>query len=146
MSYDGEQTLRVKRIDPEAQLPTRGSVSAAGLDLYSLEEGIIEEKSGALIRTGLSVEIPEGMYGRIAPRSGLSFSTGLVVNAGVIDSDYRGEIKVLFHNFLEHDIKIRKGMKVAQLILERIAILPVEEVTDLGETERGSGGFGSTGV
>ena len=140
------QALRVKRTHPDAELPTRGSPYAAGLDLYAIEEVVIEGKSGALVRTGLSLEIPEGLYGRIAPRSGLSFNTGLVVNAGVIDSDYRGEVKVLFHNFLDDEIKLKKGYKVAQLILEQIALLPVEEVEQLDDTVRGQGGFGSTGV
>lgn len=141
------ETLRVKRLHPDAQLPTRGSASAAGLDLYALEEAIALPQSSVLIPTGLSVEIPEGLYGRIAPRSGFSLATGLVVNAGVIDSDYRGEVKIMFFNYLDDEVKLHKGNKVAQLILEKIAILPVEEVTDhLTETARGEGGFGSTGV
>jgi deoxyuridine 5'-triphosphate nucleotidohydrolase len=139
-------SMRVQRLDPEALLPTRGSSSAAGLDLYALEEVVVPGKGRALVRTGLSLEIPEGLYGRIAPRSGLSFTTGLVVNAGVIDSDYRGEVKILFHNYFENEVKLGKGSKVAQLILERIALLEVEEVLELGETQRGAGGFGSTGV
>ena len=147
LEIDPPQTLRVKKLHPDAYLPTRGSVSAAGLDLYALEEAGVLPKSCALMPTGLSLEIPEGLYGRIAPRSGLSMSTGLVVNAGVIDSDYRGEVKIMFFNYLDHEVKLHKGSKVAQLILEKIALLEVEEVTaDLTETARGEGGFGSTGV
>ena len=144
---DQQQTLRVKKLHPAARIPTRGSVSAAGLDLYALEEAVVLPQSSLLMPTGLSLEIPEGLYGRIAPRSGFSLHTGLVVNAGVIDSDYRGEVKIMFFNYLDHAVKLHQGMKVAQLILEKIAILPVEEVTDhLTETARGVGGFGSTGV
>jgi len=146
-SSEQQQTLRIKRLHADAKLPTRGSVSAAGLDLYALEEAIVTPKSSFLMPTGLSLEIPEGLYGRIAPRSGLSMSTGLVVNAGVIDSDYRGEVKIMFFNYLDHAVKLHQGMKVAQLILEKIALLEVEEVNaDLTETARGEGGFGSTGV
>ena len=147
LESENQETLFVKKLHSDAQLPTRGSVSAAGLDLYALEEAVVLPKSCVLMPTGLSLEIPEGLYGRIAPRSGLSMATGLVVNAGVIDSDYRGEVKIMFFNYLDHEVKLHKGMKVAQLILEKIALLEVEEVTDdLTETARGEGGFGSTGV
>ena len=138
--------LRIVRVHPDAVLPTRGSRLAAGLDLYTVEEVIIPSKEGALVRTGLSMAIPNHLYGRIAPRSGFSLSTGLIVNAGVIDADYRGEVSILFHNFNEDSIKISKGQKVAQLILEKIACLEVVEVDTLDDTARGSGGFGSTDV
>ena len=138
--------LRIVRVHADAILPTRGSRLAAGLDLYAVEEVIVLSKDGALVRTGLSMAIPYNLYGRIAPRSGFSMSTGLVVNAGVIDADYRGEVSILFHNFTEDSIKISKGQKVAQLILEKIANLDVVEVDTLDETARGSGGFGSTDV
>ena len=138
--------LRIVRVHADAILPTRGSRLAAGLDLFALEEVIVLSKEGALVRTGLSMAIPYNLYGRIAPRSGFSMSTGLVVNAGVIDADYRGEVSILFHNFNEDSVKISKGQKVAQLILEKIANLDVVEVDTLDETARGSGGFGSTDV
>jgi dUTP pyrophosphatase len=138
--------LYVKRLHDDAILPTRGTAHAAGLDLYALEECEVPPAGGVLVPTGLSLCIPEGLYGRIAPRSGFSVSTGLVVNAGVIDSDYRGEVKILFHNFTERPVKIFKGNRVAQLILEKIALLQVTEVLDLTQTDRGHGGFGSTGI
>ena len=118
---------------------------AAGVDLYALEEVILQPKTRALVRTGISLEIPPEYYGRIAPRSGVSVQTGLIVNAGVIDSDYRGEIKILFQNFSEEEVKITKRAKVAQLILEQVGILPILEVDELDESARGENGFGSTG-
>jgi dUTP pyrophosphatase len=114
--------------------------------LYTVEEVVIAAGSAGLVPTGLKMAIPEGLYGRIAPRSGFSLSTGLIVNAGVIDCDYRGEVKIMFHNFNELPVKIFKGTKVAQLILEKIAMFPVQEVSDLDATERGENGFGSTGL
>jgi deoxyuridine 5'-triphosphate nucleotidohydrolase len=141
-----KKMLKVKKLNPEATLPTRGSPYAAGLDLYALNETMLPPHTGGLVETGIAVAIPPEFYGRIAPRSGVSFKTGLVVNAGVIDSDYRGEVKVLFNNYTDNEVKFQKGDKVAQLVLERIGLLAVEEVEDLDETVRGENGFGSTGV
>ena len=137
--------LLVKRLTKTATLPTRGSVQAAGLDLYADASVSIMPHCGNLVPTGISVVIPEGYYGRIAPRSGVSVKTGLIVNAGVIDSDYRGEIKIVFQNPTDKFVDLKAGEKVAQLIIEKIAILDVKEVESLDNTERGSNGFGSTG-
>ena len=141
-----KKMLQVKKLNPEAILPTRGSPFAAGLDLYALQETVLPPHTGGVVETGIAVAIPPEFYGRIAPRSGVSFKTGLVVNAGVIDSDYRGEIKVLFNNYTSNEVKFQKGDKVAQLVLERIGLLDVEEVEVLSDTVRGENGFGSTGV
>ena len=138
-------SLKVVKLHPDATLPTRGTPYAAGLDLYTLKEILIEENSCAMVETGIAVSIPEGYYGRIAPRSGVSVRTGLVVNAGVVDSDYRGELKVVFNNFTDSKVTFCKGDKIAQLILEKIGMFEVEEVASLNNTERGAGGFGSTG-
>ena len=141
--------LLVKRLNEAAILPTRGSKHAAGLDLYASESVCINtcslDETGKLVSTGISMNIPRGYYGRIAPRSGFSVKYGLIINAGVIDSDYRGEIKILFNNFTKSNVVIQRGDKVAQIIIEKIALLDVEEVDDLEDTERGDKGFGSTG-
>jgi len=137
--------LRVKKLHPDAILPTRGSLLAAGLDLYCLEDVVLPARSTTLVRTGLAVAFSSDYYLRIAPRSGVSVRTGLIVNAGVIDSDYRGEIKIVFNNVFDQDVTFSKGDKVAQVILEQIAMVYVEEVSELEETDRGDGGFGSTG-
>lgn len=133
------------RLHPLAKLPTRGSAFAAGLDLYSIEAARIPARGRALIRTGLSVAIPRGFYGRVAPRSGLAVRHGLDVLAGVVDSDYRGEIMCALVNHGDEALEIAAGTRVAQLVIEAIATPEPVWSEDLGETERGHDGFGSTG-
>lgn len=138
-------TLPVKKLTPTATLPTRGSPKSAGLDLY-LDQDILVLHPGkrVLASTGLAFAIPEDCYGRVAPRSGISFKDGVDVMAGVIDSDYREELKVLLINTDYRTHTYKRGTRIAQLILERIRIEDVEEVESLDQTER-LGGFGSTG-
>ena len=138
-------TLRFKQLDPRAVLPKRGSVLAAGLDLCTIGEVQIEAKQRGVARTGLAVAIPPGFYGRVAPRSGLAVRKGLDVLAGVIDSDYRGEICVVLYNTGDEPINLPAGSKICQLIVEQIITPEAEWATDLDETARGAGGFGSTG-
>ena len=140
--------LRVKKLHSEAVLPSRGSSDAAGYDLTSTESHIILPGHRAVVGTGIAVELPEGTYGRVAPRSGLAVKNGLQVGAGVVDRDYRGELKVVIFN---HDLKdtyiVKPGYRIAQLVLEKIDCPEVEEILEtLQETDRGDGGFGSTGV
>ena len=137
--------LRFKQIDSRAVLPQRGSALAAGLDVCSIEELSIEPKQRAMARTGLAVAIPAGFYGRIAPRSGLAAKNGLDVLAGVIDSDYRGEICCLLYNTGDEPINLPAGSKICQLIVEQIITPEAAWAMDLDETARGAGGFGSTG-
>src|SRR4051812_29674750 len=117
---DEPRFLCFKKLDARAALPSRGSASAAGLDMYSIEEVAIEPGQRALVRTGLAVAIPEGHYGRIAPRSGLALRTGLDVLSGVIDSDYRGEIGCLLYNTGTETISLPMQSKICQLIIEKI--------------------------
>jgi dUTP pyrophosphatase len=138
-------TLRFKQLDPRAVLPQRGSVLAAGLDLCCIEELGIEPKQRVMARTGLAVAIPPGFYGRVAPRSGLAARNGLDVLAGVIDSDYRGEIVCVLYNTGDEMINLPAGSKICQLIIEQIITPEAAWATDLDETARGAGGFGSTG-
>ena len=137
--------LRFKRLHPEARLPTRGSRLAAGLDIYSVERVTLDAGARAAVRTGLAVAIPEGFYGRVAPRSGLAVRQGLDTMSGVIDSDYRGEILCVLINLGDAPIEIEPGARIAQLIIERIALPEPAWAEDLDETGRGAGGFGSTG-
>ncbi|HEX9544533.1 MAG TPA: dUTP diphosphatase [Pyrinomonadaceae bacterium] len=139
------QTLNFKRLDDRAVLPTRGSALAAGLDLYSIEDLTIEPKKRYLARTGLAVVIPEGHYGRLAPRSGLATKNGLHVLAGVIDADYRGEIGCLLYNTGDETINLPAQSKICQLIIEKIITPEAVWANEITETDRGSGGFGSTG-
>jgi dUTP pyrophosphatase len=138
-------TLRFKQIDARAVLPARGSVLAAGLDVCGIEELEIAPKQRVMARTGLAVAIPPGFYGRVAPRSGLAAKKGLDVLAGVIDSDYRGEIVCVLYNTGDETINLPAGSKICQLIIEQIITPEAAWATDLEETARGAGGFGSTG-
>ena len=137
--------LRFKQLDPRAVLPARGSQLAAGLDVCSIEELNIGPLQRAVARTGLAVAIPPGFYGRVAPRSGLAAKNGLDVLAGVIDSDYRGEVCCLLYNTSAEPISLPAGSKICQLIVEQIITPEAEWAVELDETARGAGGFGSTG-
>lgn len=140
-----EQSLRFKKLDANAVLPTRGSPAAAGLDLYSIEAATLHPHQRSLVRTGLAVAIPQGCYGRIAPRSGLATKNGLDVLAGVIDADYGGEIQCLLYNTSDETVELPAQTRICQLIIEKIITPTPELVDDLTNTTRGSGGFGSTG-
>jgi deoxyuridine 5'-triphosphate nucleotidohydrolase len=137
--------LSFKRLDLKAILPTRGSSLAAGLDIYAIEDLTIEPGERALARSGLAVAIPEGYYGRLAPRSGLATQKGLDTLAGVIDADYRGELRCLLYNAGNETIHLPAQSKICQLIIERIITPLAVWADEISETDRGSGGFGSTG-
>jgi len=140
--------VKVKRLNAEAQLPKRASDSDAGYDLFSCETGTVycHAHTRHLVRTGISVAIPKGYYGRIAPRSGLALRDGIDVLGGVIDSGYRGEVGVILQNLGVQDFNFFKGDRIAQLIIEKYHDAEWKEVDgDLEESERGEGGFGSTG-
>ena len=138
------RVLTFKKLDPKATLPSRGSSKAAGLDIYSIEDVAIEPKQRVLVRTGLAVAIPEGYYGRVAPRSGLA-TQGIDVLAGVIDADYRGEIGCLLYNTGDETIHLPAQSKICQLIIEKIITPTAVWADEISDTDRGSGGFGSTG-
>ena len=141
--------VKVMKLKPDATLPTRGSTSAAGYDLYACPETetvVIESGKTVKVGTGLAFEIPEGYFGAIFARSGLAVKGLRPANCvGVADSDYRGEYIVALHNDSNADMVVSKGDRIAQLVV--MPYLPVEfsEVEDLEKTERGAGGFGSTG-
>lgn len=138
-------TLRVRLSRPGA-VPPRRSGEAAGFDLAACEAVNIPPWERRAVHTGVHVQIPPGTYARVAPRSGLALSHGLDVLAGVVDGDYRGEVRVILMNLGGRAVSIAAGDRVAQLILERVCTPPVEVVRSLDETARGSGGFGSTGA
>lgn len=141
--------LEIKRLDAELPLPAYAHEGDAGLDLYAAENRILQPFERALIPTGIAVAIPEGFAGFVLPRSGLAIKRGLsVVNSpGLIDSHYRGEIKVIAINMDAHaQIEIGRGEKIAQLVIQRVEVVELIEVDQLNETARGEGGFGSTGI
>jgi dUTP pyrophosphatase len=140
------QSLKFQKLHPAAKLPTRGSHHSAGLDLCSVEDLALAPGERAAVKTGLAVAIPEGHYGRVAPRSGLAVKNGIDVLAGVIDSDYRGEVRCAIINHGTETFQITEGMRIAQLIVEAIIVPTPEWDVELSQTTRGTGGFGSTGV
>jgi dUTP pyrophosphatase len=144
MNLINNNYLQVKLNFENAVIPQRSSEEAAGFDLYSYEDGEILPNETKLFDTGISFKVPKGTYGRIAPRSGLS-KKGLMVNAGVIDRDYTGPVKVMLHNLGNKSYVINKDDRIAQLIIEKIETPKVILLDKLEETERGEGGFGSTG-
>lgn len=138
--------LLVKRLSEHAVLPTRGSSGAAGYDLASAVDTTIPARGRAVVSTDLSIAIPSGTYARVAPRSGLAVKHFIDTGAGVVDEDYRGTVGVVLFNHSETDYQVKRGDRIAQLILERIMTPEVVEVDNLDATVRGAGGFGSTGV
>lgn len=141
-------SLRVQRLNPHALLPTRAYEHDAGLDLYALEELVLGPGERASVRTGIAIEIPPGRAGLVLPRSGLAERHGIaLVNApGLIDAGYRGEVRVLLLNTDQaQNFSISPGDRIAQLVLIEIETPAVVEVEELGGSERGQGGFGSSG-
>ena len=130
-----------------ATIPTKGSKQAAGFDLVSAHDVTVPPRGKALAKTDIAMAIPEGCYGRIAPRSSLAWKHHIDIGAGVIDADYRGNVGVVMFNLGDTEFRVKKGMRIAQLILERYEwTAEIEEVDDLEDTERGDGGYGSTGL
>lgn len=141
--------LNVIKLDPLAVLPSRATPGSAGYDLFSIDSYVVLPLRRVVVSTGISVQLPPGTYGRIAPRSGLAVKNGLDVLAGVVDPDYTGEIKVVIQNFDNRPFVIRPGYRVAQLILENFTV--ADNVVEIPSentalTSRGDAGFGSTGV
>lgn len=140
--------LKFKRLTATAKLPIYATPGAAGMDLYADEAMFMPSGARSLVRTSLAVEIPEGYELQCRPRSGLAARHGITVlnSPGTIDSDYRGEIKVILYNSSRDEHQIFRGDRIAQLVLAKVEKLPIIEVEELSDTQRGGeGGFGSTG-
>ena len=167
--------IKVKKLHKDAIIPKRAHASDAGFDIYALEDKLIEPGETALVKTGLAFELPEGYEMQIRPRSGITLKTKLRVQLGTIDAGYRSEVGVIVDNIRQHDEAhkpmehgyyrvdgghsldhrvyaevgsyiIRKGDRIAQAIIQRLPDVELVEVESLEESERGEGGFGSTGV
>ena len=138
--------LMVAKLTRFARIPTRSSPCSAGYDLYSAHSLVIPARGRDLCFTDIQIKVPDGCYGRIAPRSGLAQRFGIHVGAGVIDADFRGNVAVVLFNYGVNDLLIEPGNKIAQLICEKIECPVVMEVSDLDITNRGLQGFGSTGL
>lgn len=131
-------------LDKGAILPTRAHPSDAGLDLYAMEAAKIEAGGSAIFNTGFHVEIPHGCAGIISPKSGLNVNHGIITD-GIIDSGYTGSLRVKLYNLSNEPLEIERGNKIAQLLIVRVVLPYLEIVDELGHTERGNRGFGSTG-
>jgi dUTP pyrophosphatase len=139
--------LKIKKLNELAKIPAYQTEESAGFDLHSTEEVEIRPMQRVLVHTGLSFEIPKGYEVQIRPRSGLAFKQGVTVlnTPGTIDSDYRGEIKVLLINLSTENVKLSLGERVAQAVIKEVFQANFIEVEELNNTDRGAGGFGSTG-
>jgi len=139
--------INIKKLSENATIPSKGTNFAAGYDLYAAEDAVVVSGTRKLIKTNISMEITPGYYGRIAPRSGLAYKNGIDVLAGVIDSDYRGDIGVILYNTDSNiDFSVKKGDRIAQIIFEVCHSALFMESEKLDNTLREAGGFGSTGV
>ncbi|XP_001988619.2 deoxyuridine 5'-triphosphate nucleotidohydrolase [Drosophila grimshawi] len=138
--------LRFAKLTEHALEPLRGSKRAAGLDLRSAYDLVVPARGKAIVKTDLQVQVPEGSYGRVAPRSGLAVKNFIDVGAGVVDEDYRGNLGVVLFNHSDADFEVKRGDRIAQFICERIFYPDLEQVDKLEDTERGEAGFGSTGI
>ena len=165
--------IKVKKLHKDAIIPKRAHASDAGFDLYALEDTIVEPGKTALIKTGLAFELPEGYEMQIRPRSGITLKTKLRVQLGTIDCGYVGEVGVIVDNIRYRNPRyntsdktlidgsvlvghsgivsagsylIRKGDRICQAVIQRLPDVELVEVEELGDSERGAGGFGSTGV
>ena len=138
--------LKIKKLNPTAILPTRAHHDDAGLDLYSVEEIKIAPGERVAIATGLAFAVPSGYVGLVWDKSGVALNLGLTCLAGVLDAQYRGELKIVVLNVGSEIVEIKSGQKVAQLLIQKIELPEVVEVDDLTVTDRADGGFGSTGI
>lgn len=140
--------LKVKLINKDAKLPQYANPGDAGLDLYSVEEKVIQPGEAELIATGMIIELPRGTEAQVRPRSGLALKHQVTVlnSPGTIDEGYRGEVKVILINHGKKEFKVEKQMRIAQMIVAPVSKVNVIEVKDVSDTERGEGGFGSTGM
>lgn len=137
--------IKVKRLNSNAKLPSYAHEGDAGMDLFSCEDYIIKAGERGLVSTGLSIEFPEGYVALVWDKSGLAANKGVKTMAGVIEYTYRGEYKIALLNTSQENWIIKKGDKIAQLLIQPIVSAEVQEVNELSETSRGEGAFGSTG-
>ena len=136
--------IEILKVSPEAVLPTRAHPDDAGLDLYNLDDVLLEAGAGKVVKTGIALALPAGHVGLVADRSSLG-KKGIKTAGGVIDAGYRGEIHIVLWNISPESIQLKRGERIAQLLILPVATPAVQEVSSLNETSRGVNGFGSTG-
>jgi len=142
-----EYELKIKKLNSDAIVPKYMSEQAAGMDLCSIEDVVLEVGQIKAVGTGLAIAIPSCFEAQLRPRSGMALKHGISLNnsPGTIDADYRGEVKVILINLGSLPFEIKKGDRIAQMVIAPVVHLPIAEVEDLDATNRGDGGFGSTG-
>lgn len=140
--------LKIKKIHPDAVIPKYAHATDAGMDIYSIEEAIIEPGETSLIKTGIVIELPKDTEAQIRPRSGLALKSSITVlnTPGTIDEGYRGEIKIILINHGKSTFRIEKHMRIAQMVIKPVLKVHVNEVQEVSESDRNTGGFGSTGT
>lgn len=144
-----KKVVKFKKLDPDAILPDYAHDGDAGMDLYSIKEEIIEPLTWKLIPTGLACELPENTEGQVRSKSGIALKNGVFVlnSPGTVDENYRGEIGVILYNLnTKEPFLIKKGQKIAQFVINSIEYVETVEIQELSNTDRGQGGFGSTGL
>lgn len=146
MSIIEEMKLQIQKLDPAAKIPTFSYKGDAGMDIFSIEDVEILPGEKAVVRTGLKLAIPEGCAGFVWDKSGMAVKHHIKTMAGVIDSNYRGEFQVVLTNLGKVSYHIEKGSKIAQLIIAPVTSPQIEEADITDQTERGGGGFGSSGT
>ena len=141
-------TIQIKKLHEDSLLPLKAHIDDAGYDLFCYEEILIPAHKSGLVKTGIAMALPPMTEAQIRPRSGLALKNMLTVlnTPGTIDAGYRGEIGVIIMNLSDKDFLVAKGMKIAQMVIAPVLPTNIEEVKELDETQRGAGGFGSTGV
>ena len=143
-----EPILKFKKEKEDAIIPNFAHPEDAGMDIYSNEEKTISAKTWDLVKTGFSMELPAGYEAQVRSKSGLTLKSGLIVlnSPGTIDENYRGEVGVILMNVSDKDYKIEKHQKIAQMVINKVEHFKVEIVTEMSSSNRGEGGFGSTGL
>lgn len=140
--------VKVQRIEADAKMPCYAHHGDSGMDLFSVEEMVLQPGERKLVRTGIKISLPKGFEAQVRPKSGIAINNGVTVlnTPGTIDSCYRGEVQVILINLGKEAFKIEKGKKIAQLAIAKVEEAKVKEVDELDETSRSDGGFGSTGL
>jgi len=138
--------VKIQKIDPEIKIPSYAHAGDAGMDLYAAKDTIIKQGERKVVATGIKMEIPAGYVGLIWDKSGLASMNGLKIMGGVIDSTYRGEVGVVIINLGDQEYRVEKNTKIAQMLVQRIENVEIEEVNNLENSSRGEGGFGSSGI
>ena len=142
------QTIKFKKLNQDVILPSYAHPEDAGMDIFSAEEKTIPAGKWALVKAGFSMELPAGFEAQVRSKSGLSLNSGIIVwnSPGTIDENYRGEVGVILMNVSDNDYKVELNQKIAQMVINKVEHFKVEVVEELSSTERGQGGFGSTGL